>query len=98
MNPTKNEFAVLLFGMPRFYAKNLNSIKTHFSLETFDIDFYAHLWEKICNIPEDDIKNNLSNVKLPYLHYRMLVAIFYKSRCITTSDISRLFDLLPHQI
>jgi hypothetical protein len=101
MNPTKNEFAVLLFGMPRFYAKNLNSIKTHFSLETFDIDFYAHFWDKIGNIPEDDIKNNLSNVKLPYLHYRMIKHLNMKNINVESysnlEELSKIYPKIFHQ-
>lgn len=94
MNTLDKKIAVLLFGMPRFYTKNLNSIKTHFSLEKLQVDFYAHFWDKIGNTPEDDINNTLKNINIPYLHYRMIKHLDIKD--INVESYSVLEDLCKY--
>ena len=66
------KFAVLFFGMPRFYEQNMYSIKSHFKLNSFEVDYFCHLWDKLGYIPEDDVDENLVKVKVPYLHYRLI--------------------------
>lgn len=90
------KFAVLFFGMPRFYEQNIYSIKSHFNLDSFEVDYFCHLWDKLGYIPIDDVSNDLIKVKIPYLHYRMIKHLNIKNINVDSySNLEKLCDSYP---